>query len=74
MNPEALQQAQRQQGGLDYADLPYDKLYDAGQDGYIESTEAYRLRESVMDREAWRAAVHGVAKSQIQLNNRTELN
>ena len=42
MNPEALQQAQRQQGGLDYADLPYDKLYDAGQDGYIESTEAYR--------------------------------
>ena len=42
MNPEALQQAQRQQGSLGYADLPYDKLYDAGQDGYIESTGAYR--------------------------------
>ena len=30
-------------------------------------------RESVMDREAWRAAVHGVAKSQIWLSDWTEL-
>ena len=28
-----------------------------------------KLREMVKDREAWRAVVHGVAKSQIQLSN-----
>ena len=32
------------------------------------------LQELVMDREAWRAAIHGVAKSRTRLSNRTELN
>ena len=33
-----------------------------------------KLQELVMDREAWRAAVHGVSKSWTRLSNQTELN
>ena len=34
----------------------------------------HELRELVMDREAWRAAIHGVTKSQTRLSDWTELN
>ena len=51
---------------------------DRGGDGWMAITDSMdvslsELRELVMDRDAWRAAIHGVAKSQTWLSDWTEL-
>ena len=45
-------------------------------DGIIDSMDVSlsELRELVMDREAWRAEIHGITKSRTRLSDWTELN
>ena len=55
---------------------PYNEVDDRGWDGWMASLDSMdmslsKLQEMVKDREAWRAAVQGVAKSQTQLSNWT---
>ena len=45
----------------------------AGWHHWLDGCELSELQELVMDREAWRAAIHGVAKSQTRLSDWTEL-
>ena len=46
----------------------------AGWHHWLNGRKSSELQELVMDREAWHAAIHGVAKSQTQLSDWNELN
>ena len=54
-------------GLTDSMDMSLSELWD----GIVDSMDVSlsELREMVMDREAWRAAIHGVAKSRTRLSD-----
>ena len=53
--------------GQEEKGTPEDEM--AGWHHQLDGCEFEELQELVMDREAWRAAIHGVAKSQTRLSN-----
>ena len=58
--------------GQDEKGMTEDEM--AGWHHWLEAVSLSELRELVMDREAWHAVIHGVAKSQTRLSDWTELN
>ena len=58
--------------GQEEKGMTEDKM--AGWHHWLDGLSLSELREFVMDREAWRAAIHGVMKSRTRLSDWTELN
>ena len=65
-DPEAWRDSGQEEKGMTEDEM-------AGWHHRLDGHELSKLREFVMDREDWRAAIHGVTKSRTQLSNWTEL-